>query len=107
MLTMIKSQDVFTWRYVSGKLYLGMLCVNPAGQNKGTGKKLLIAAEEFAAANKLKTILMTVISTRHELISWYQRRGYVLTGEKEPFHYGTKFGIPRQAIELVVLEKTL
>ena len=88
-------------------LYLGMLCVNPVDQNKGTGKKLLIAAEGFAVANNLKIIIMTVISTRQELITWYQRRGYVLTGEKEPFHYGTKFGIPKQPIELVVLEKQL
>jgi len=48
---------------------------------------------------------MTVISTRHELISWYERRGYKATGEIQPFHDGTKFGVPKQRIELIVLEK--
>ena len=89
------------------KLYLGMLSVNPEIQNKGIGKILLAAAEDFAFDNNLKTIIMTVIYTRHELISWYERRGYILTGEKEPFHHGTRFGVPRRPIELVTLEKQL
>ena len=66
---------------------------------------LLAAAEDFAFDNNLMTIVMTVISTRHELINWYERRGYMLTGERLPFHHGTRFGIPRQPIELVTLEK--
>ena len=92
---------------IKGKLYLGMLSVNPIIQNKGIGKALLTAAEHFATANNLKIIYMTVISTRHELLNWYKRKGYVLTGETLPFHNGTRFGIPRQPIELVVLEKHL
>jgi hypothetical protein len=50
---------------------------------------------------------MTVISIRYELISWYQRRGYQLTGEILPFHVDKKFGIPKQTIELAVLEKSV
>jgi hypothetical protein len=52
---------------------------------------------------------MTVISIRDALIAWYERRGYVRTGETEPFPYGDRrFGIPlRDDLLFVVLEKHL
>ena len=90
-----------------GKLYLGMLSVLPHLQDKGIGRQLLLAAEEFAHANNRPAIAMTVISSRLELINWYERRGYVRTGEIVPFHADTRFGIPKAHIELVVLEKQL
>jgi ribosomal protein S18 acetylase RimI-like enzyme len=87
------------------KLYLGMLSVFPRLQAKGLGRKLLLAAEEFARSSHKKIITMTVITSRHELISWYERRGYKRTGEILPFHAEEKFGIPKAHIELEVLEK--
>jgi hypothetical protein len=34
---------------------------------------------------------------RRDLIAWYERRGYRLTGESRPFPYGDeRFGIPRR-----------
>jgi len=52
---------------------------------------------------------MTVIRQRPELIAWYERRGYRLTGERRSFPYGDeRFGQPnRDDLEFVVLEKTL
>jgi ribosomal protein S18 acetylase RimI-like enzyme len=88
-------------------LYLGMLTVQPDIQAIGIGKKLLNAAEEFARSHTIFCIEMTVISVRHELIAWYQRRGYQLTGEKRAFPPETKFGIRKQDLEFVVLEKKL
>jgi ribosomal protein S18 acetylase RimI-like enzyme len=90
-----------------GKLYLGMLSVNPYLQAGGIGRMLLQEAEKFALSRNLHVIGITVISTRIELISWYQRRGYEATGETLPFHVEEKFGIPRQKIELLVMEKTI
>jgi len=87
------------------KLYVGMFSVSPTLQNKGTGRDLLLAAETYAKQLNCHTLTMTVISTRLELISWYERRGFKATGEIEPFHTGTKFGTPKQPIELIVLEK--
>jgi GNAT superfamily N-acetyltransferase len=89
------------------KLYVGMFSVLPHLQNKGIGRDLLQAAEAFAKQFNCNTLMMTVISARHELISWYERRGYKATGEIEPFHHDTKFGIPRQHIELIVMEKSI
>jgi ribosomal protein S18 acetylase RimI-like enzyme len=87
------------------KLYVGMFSVSPLLQNKGIGRDLLLAAEAYAKQLNCNILTMTVISTRTELISWYERRGFNATGEIEPFHDGKKFGIPKQHIELIVLEK--
>jgi N-acetylglutamate synthase-like GNAT family acetyltransferase len=88
-------------------LYLGMLTVQPDIQASGIGKKILNAADDFARNHALFCIEMTVISVRYELIAWYQRRGYQLTGEKRAFPPETKFGIKKQDLEFVVLEKKL
>ncbi len=91
----------------SPKLYVGMFSVSPLAQGNGIGKALLLAAEDCARQMGCNTLSMTVISIRHELISWYERRGFKATGEIQPFHEGTKFGSPRQHIELIVMEKTI
>ncbi len=62
--------------------YLGLLCIEPTLQAGGYGKQILIAAEHVARTDfDANHIIMTVIDSRTELIAYYQRRGYVLTGE--------------------------
>ena len=60
---------------------------------------------QFGAAR----IEMTVIAQRDELIAWYERRGYALTGERRPFPaHDPRFGLPRRDdLEFVVMEKAL
>ncbi len=89
------------------KLYLGMLTVSPILQAKGIGKQLLAAAENYARHQNCKVITMTVISVRRELIAWYERHGYRNTGETRPFPTGPEFGIPKQELEFIVMEKKL
>ena len=89
------------------KLYVGMFSVSPVLQGKGIGRDLLLAAETYAKQLSCHTLTMTVISIRHELIGWYERRGYKATGEILPFHVEKKFGVARQPIELIVLEKNV
>lgn len=89
------------------KLYLGMLTVNPEMQANGIGKKLMAAAEEYAKQNACDTMTMTVISVRSELIAWYERHGYHKTGETQPFPADTSFGLPKQPLEFIVMEKPL
>jgi hypothetical protein len=52
---------------------------------------------------------MTVLEQRPELLAWYGRRGYLPTGETEPFPYGNpRFGLPRtQDLRFLVLAKRL
>jgi ribosomal protein S18 acetylase RimI-like enzyme len=90
------------------KLYLGMLTVKPILQGKGIGKELLKAAEEEAKILKCTSIFMTVISVRQELINWYNRHGYLLTGERKPFAFNDpRFGQPKMKLEFIVLEKKI
>jgi ribosomal protein S18 acetylase RimI-like enzyme len=89
------------------KMYLGMLSVSPYHQDKGIGKQLLHAATQFGRFRGCNRICMTVISVRRELIAWYQRHGYRLTGERMPFKPEEKFGLPTQPLEFVVLEKAI
>ena len=90
------------------KLYLGMLTVSPDLQGGGVGKQLLKAAEVFAQEENIPIIVMTVISVRAELIAWYERHGYVRTGETKPFPMDDpNFGMPKTFLEFVVLEKNV
>lgn len=86
-------------------LYLGMLTVSPEQQGQGIGKILLSAGETFAQQNNCKKVTMSVIKSRKELISWYERHGYRFTGEVLPFYDDGRFGKPKQSITLIVLEK--
>ncbi|MBK9294184.1 MAG: GNAT family N-acetyltransferase [Oligoflexia bacterium] len=90
--------------------YLGMLTVKPNMQNNNLGKKILEASEAHAKyVMNCKSISMTVISVRSELIQWYQRRGYELTNERRPFPMNDpRFGIPKvKSLEFIVLRKNL
>jgi GNAT superfamily N-acetyltransferase len=92
-----------------GLAYLGMLTVDPDRQAAGLGRLILAAAEDHAAAFGARRVEMTVIAQRAELIAWYQRRGYTLTGEQRPFPHGDpRFGLPkREDLVFVVMEKAL
>lgn len=93
-------------RMEKNKLYLGTLSVNPNIQNKGIGKKLLYAGEEYARKLGCSTMRMTVIDGRQALMDWYVRHGYSFTGERMPFVVpDERWGIPKQKLEFVVLEK--
>jgi ribosomal protein S18 acetylase RimI-like enzyme len=89
--------------------YLGMFTVNPEIQAQGIGKNLLSNAEKFAREiYKSERMQMTVITERHELIAWYERRGYQRTGKLMPFPVHEKFGVLKVAkLEMEYLEKSL
>lgn len=89
------------------KLYLGMLSVSPELQAKGIGKELMKAAETYAKEVNCTAIFMRVISIRHELISWYERKGYYKTGAIEPFPKNDPFGTPTQTFHFDIMEKQL
>lgn len=92
----------------SDKLYLGMLTVSPELQGGGIGKKLMQAAEDLAKKSNIPKVSMTVISVRKELIEYYERRGYKKTGETKPFPMNDpKFGLPKQHLDFIIMEKEL
>jgi ribosomal protein S18 acetylase RimI-like enzyme len=88
--------------------YFGMFAIDPDVQGGGLGKAMMARCEE--AARELweaKSMRLTVISLRDKLIGWYERRGYVRTGEHEPFPFETATGALRTDFDLVVLKKRL
>lgn len=87
--------------------YLGMLTIRPDLQDRQLGRALLAHGEAYAAGLGAKRVRMTVVHLRDTLIAWYQRRGYVLTGETKPFPVGERFGKPQRELSFVVLEKAL
>ncbi|WP_298100495.1 GNAT family N-acetyltransferase [Brevundimonas sp.] len=93
-----------------GLAYLGMLTVDATLQGGGLGRRLIDQAEAIArsrfAADRME---MTVIVQRTELIAWYERRGYALTGERRPFPTtDPRFGVPRRSdLAFVVLDRAL
>jgi predicted N-acetyltransferase YhbS len=87
----------------AGLAYLGLLCVDPAHQAAGIGRLLLDEGEALAAAGfGAERVEMTVITVREELIAYYERRGYLPTGERRDFP------VPLDPpLEMVVLQKQL
>ena len=114
---------ILVWRAEGGELqghcwlepleaevwYLGLLSVRPDRQDQKLGRRLLAAAEDHARDRGARRMQMSVINVRDTLIAWYERRGFVLTGEVQPFPYGDeRFGKPlRGDLSFVVLERPL
>ncbi len=89
--------------------HLAMLTVDPDAQARGLGRHMLDVADAWARDAGCRALRITVISLRHELIAWYERRGYRRTGDLKPFPYGDmRFGLPRRDdLVFLVMEKSL
>ncbi len=98
------------------KAYIGMFAVHPELQGQGVGNVILDAAETFAQRHlqsegqetdkNIVRLTLSILSHRPELLSYYERRGYKLTGVTMPFPADGNNGEPkRQDLELLELEK--
>jgi ribosomal protein S18 acetylase RimI-like enzyme len=87
--------------------YLGMFVVRPEIQGAGIGKRLLEEAETLARGEWGVCIFsMIVITLRHELISFYERRGYRRTGELSEFPVNPVLWMPKvNGLKMERLEK--
>jgi GNAT superfamily N-acetyltransferase len=92
-----------------GVWYMGLLMVRPDRQDRQLGRALPASAEGFALERGARRMRISVLHVRDTLIAWYERRGYVVTGEQEPFSYGDdRFGRPlRDDLHFLVLEKEM
>ncbi len=87
--------------------YVGMIAVDPLEQNQGIGKRILEQANSEAQRRGAQALNLTVLAGRDELIAYYIRQGFSLTGKSEPLDItDERFGIPRLEKELVLLEMT-
>ena len=92
-------------RPLGDALYISLLAVAPEAQAHGVGRHLLRHADQQARQLRCVRLRMTVLAERPDLLAWYARRGYYPTGEAESFPTGERFGQPRQALQLLTLEK--
>lgn len=79
--------------------YLGMLSVDVKLQGQGLGRLMIEKGESYAQTSFGCTLMeMTVVGQRSELIEYYQRRGYKLSGERREFPMNDpRFGIPKRS----------
>ena len=92
-----------------GLAAFSMLAVDPARQGGGIGRALFAAAIALAQRDFGATRgEMTVIRQRTDLIGWYERLGWRLTGATRPFPYDdARFGEPRRDdLAFVVMQRS-
>ncbi|HEY1920076.1 MAG TPA: GNAT family N-acetyltransferase [Streptosporangiaceae bacterium] len=97
-------------RRAQEQAYFGMFSVPPGHQGRGWGGQILAEAERLARDDwGARTMVMTVLAPRLDLIAWYERRGYRRTGETQPFPYGSpRAGLPKVPdLHFIVLAKPL
>ena len=89
----------------NGAGYFGMFAVRPALQGAGIGRQIMQAAEQkLRTLWSCRSVAMTVINLREDLIAYYERRGYRVTGTK-PFPFDRETGAKRTDFHFVVLTK--
>ena len=89
-------------------MHLNMLAIHPELQSYGIGKYMMNAVEKKTKDSNISKVVLTVISCRSELVSYYERRGYSMNGTKHrfPAYDDPRFGIPkRDDLELHEMEK--
>jgi ribosomal protein S18 acetylase RimI-like enzyme len=92
----------------TGAAYFGMFAINPAIHSSGLGKTVLAEAERRVRDLwNAKAMVMTVINLRTELIGYYERRGYALTGHRHPFPFTDTTGEVTRDFDLVEMKKRL
>lgn len=88
---------------------IGTFAIDPSIQNQGYGRELLNYAELYIAQNypKIRDLVMHVLDVRTELLAYYQRRGYQITGRKSEYPIEAEVGQPIVPIELIEMKKIL
>ena len=72
-----------------------LFTVKPEYQEKGHGGKLLLFAEEYAKKELLTNkFIVNILSDQHEIIAFYDRRGYRKTDLSTPFPINSGVGTP-------------
>lgn len=88
---------------------IGTFAIDSSVQNSGFGKEILAYAEQYIVQNhpSVSYFLMYVLDVRSELIAYYQRRGYQITGHTEPYPVNANVGQPLVPIQLIEMKKKI
>ena len=70
------------WRFVDGRaLVIHRLCVHPAWQRRGLGRKLMDFTEDFAKRSGFSCIRLDAYTGNPRALSLYEQRGYDRVGQ--------------------------
>ena len=91
------------------RAYIGFFAVHPKLQGIGVGKEILHQAESYASTKlNAKKYIMVVVSQRTELIAYYERRGYIRTGDIQKYPNHLNVGVPLvDGLTIEYLEKNV
>jgi GNAT superfamily N-acetyltransferase len=88
--------------------HFGLFAVSPRLQSRGIGTALLAQAESVAREQlHASAIELRVLEPRSELIGYYERRGYLLDGRREPFKPDPHDRPKVEGLCFVVMHKSL
>ncbi|RJE69948.1 acetyltransferase [Acinetobacter sp. JS678] len=95
--------------FENSQVEIGTFCTDPQVQNMRVGRSVLEYAEQYALKEDphLTNAVMYVLDIRSELIAYYERRGYVKTGNEQPYPVEANVGVPKVPIKLVEMKKDL
>ncbi|MFA3037832.1 GNAT family N-acetyltransferase [Acinetobacter pittii] len=95
--------------FENNQVEIGTFCTDPQVQNMRVGRSVLEYAEQYALKEDphLTSALMYVLDVRSELIAYYERRGYMKTGNKQSYPVEANVGVPSVPIKLVEMKKDL
>ena len=95
--------------FENNQVEIGTFCTDPHVQNMRVGRSVLEYAEQYALRKvpHLLNVVMYVLDVRSELIAYYERRGYVKTGNEQPYPVEADVGVPMVPIKLIEMKKDL
>lgn len=88
---------------------LAMLAVDPTLQAGGIGRRILAQTEEYAVKTwSVKKLGLNALNTRELLLGWYEKSGYVRTGETSAFPVEVMRGLGiKKDLHFVEMEKVV
>ena len=95
--------------FVSSSVEIGTFAIDPTVQNLGYGREMLNYVETYITQNysSVRCLIMYVLDVRTELMAYYQRRGYQITGRTESYPVDADVGQPLVPIQLIEMEKVI
>ena len=84
---------------------IGTFAIDSSVQNLGYGKQMLNYVAQ--SCSEVRDLIMYVLDVRSELIAYYQRRGYQITGHTAPYPVNANVGQPLVPIQLIEMKKAI
>ena len=84
---------------------IGTFAIDSLVQNLGYGKQMLNYVAQ--SCSEVRDLIMYVLDVRSELIAYYQRRGYQITGHTAPYPVNANVGQPLVPIQLIEMKKAI